>query len=131
GNVVNSALAMGVSYILFWETYCNECHPGPGCSSDGRCRQEVGVADMQRLNGFWLLRPDGRRSWFGEYLAAKLREAPEEELLALRGADVGRLRPLPGLITLQTWLVDDTLKPLALLVAAAAACGLRCCRVHS
>ena len=36
---------------------------------------QVGVADMERLNGFWLLRPDGRRSWFGEYLAAKLREA--------------------------------------------------------
>jgi hypothetical protein len=23
GNVINSALAMGVAYLLFWETYCN------------------------------------------------------------------------------------------------------------
>ena len=64
GNIINSALALGVSYIIFWETYCNvtlaaairravspwkiqpvdsaeECLPGPGCGADGRCRDKA------------------------------------------------------------------------------------------
>lgn len=75
-NVVNSALAFGASYVLFWETYCNECQDdGPGCK-DKRCHDAANpVDDPARLAGFWLVRPDGTTSWPREYLAGKIQQA--------------------------------------------------------
>lgn len=73
GNVINSALAMGVAYLLFWETYCNECLPGPGCGADGRCRDKaVSVTELHRLNGFWLARTEISR----KYQVSKTRSNP-------------------------------------------------------
>ena len=82
--MINSALAMGVAYVIFWETFCNECLPGPGCGPDGRCREQLPVTDPQRLNGFWLVRPDGSHAWPWRYLQAKLHQAADTELLELR-----------------------------------------------
>ncbi|CAE7368145.1 unnamed protein product [Symbiodinium natans] len=81
GNVINAALSLGVAYVLFWETYCNECHASaPGCDVAGRCRQaEMPVDNTSELNGFWLFRPDGSESWPAEYLRAKLNNAPREQ----------------------------------------------------
>ena len=68
-NVVNEALAFGASFVVYWETFCNECTGGPGCSA-GRCHDpKVPVADPKRLHGFWLLRPDGSRAWPYTYLS--------------------------------------------------------------
>eukprot|EP00913_Durusdinium_trenchii_P005326 g4971.t1 len=120
GNVINSALAMGVSYILFWETFCNECLPGPGCGADGRCREKVPVTEVDRLNGFWLVWPDGTKAWPWRYLHQKLHEAPESELWALRREREDETGALYGRSTL------------ALLGSAAVAVAsiFRYCRVH-
>ena len=87
---------MGLSYVIFWETFCNECLPGAGCGADGRCREKLAVTDQARLNGFWLIRPDGSHAWPWHYLHAKLHqvrcllmsevscEAADAELLKLR-----------------------------------------------
>eukprot|EP01052_Picozoa_sp_SAG31_P001558 SAG31_NODE_52_length_30366_cov_34.368586_19_plen_118_part_01 len=62
-NVVDTALAFGCPFVLFWETYDNECTGEvPGCSA-GRCHDsEHPVTDPAHLHGFWLLRPDGSKS---------------------------------------------------------------------
>lgn len=81
-NVVNSALSFGAGYVLFWETYCNECTVAsdPGCS-DNRCRDpKYPVDNPDHLNGFWLVKPDGSVSWPRSYLAKKIR-GEEAELL--------------------------------------------------
>jgi hypothetical protein len=74
-NVVNEALDFGVSYVLFWEMYDNECTGGVGCTA-GRCHDKNHpVTDPTLLHGFWLVRPDGSKSWPYTYLKGKIDEA--------------------------------------------------------
>jgi len=54
-NVVETALAWGCPYIVYWEVYCNEYLRLPVVSSDD-------------VRGFWLVKPDGTKSWVWHYL---------------------------------------------------------------
>lgn len=89
GNIINSALTFGVAFVMFWEVYCNECRPPiEGCSNNGRCRDSRHpVRDTDRLNGFWLVRPDGSFSWPRDYIAAKISGAHLDTLLHMRLGD--------------------------------------------
>ena len=74
-NVVSSALSWGASYVLFWETFDNECTAGVGCSG-GRCHDAAHpVNDSNRLHGFWLTRPDGSHSWPYRFLKRTINES--------------------------------------------------------
>jgi len=55
--VVNTALARGCPYILFWEVYCNECSAS-GCN----CEIQP-VTDPTQLHGYWLVTPNGTKAW--------------------------------------------------------------------
>ena len=72
-NVVNTALAFGCPYVLFWETFDNECTGEVlGCNG-GRCHDPHNpVTDPSHLHGFWLLKPDGSKSAAYDYLHGKL-----------------------------------------------------------
>ena len=64
----------GASYVMFWETYDNECTGGVGCSG-GRCHDAAHpVDDPKRLHGFWLTRPDGSHSWPYSFLKRTIAE---------------------------------------------------------
>lgn len=58
-------LAQNIPYIIQWELYCNEPKVGPRTQDRNKTNDE--------LRGFWLIRPDGTKSWAQEYF---------EELLA-------------------------------------------------
>jgi hypothetical protein len=119
-NVVNEALKFGSPYVLFWETYDNECTDLSlaGCGSgtagtstavpaaggrlheerqlydnysrryfeggsaasainggNGRCHDAAHpVTDPSKLNGFWLVKPDGSTAWPYKYLKGKIDE---------------------------------------------------------
>ena len=71
-NVVNVALQFGVSYVMYWETFCNECTGGIGCHNN-RCDSAAHpITDPKLLHGFWLIRPDGSKAPPYNYLAAKI-----------------------------------------------------------
>ncbi len=53
-NAVQTALAWGCPYIVYWQLYCNEL-------KDNKERPPVRSNDAVR--GFWLIRPDGSKSW--------------------------------------------------------------------
>lgn len=73
-NVVSTALSWGASFVLFWETFDNECTGGVGCSA-GRCHDAAHpVSDPKRLHGFWLTRPDGSHSWPYTFLKRAISE---------------------------------------------------------
>ena len=79
-NVVDAGLAWGVAYALFWETFDNECSGGTGCTQ-GRCHDAAQpVTDPSHLHGFWLVRPDGSKSWPYTYLAAKIAQSAAKSL---------------------------------------------------
>jgi hypothetical protein len=52
-------LAQNIPYIIIWELYCNEPKEGPRSQDRNKPGEE--------LRGFWLIRPDGSRSWAQEY----------------------------------------------------------------
>ena len=54
-NVVSTGLAWGCPYIVYWELFCNEPRHLPVTSNDD-------------VRGYWLIRPDGTRSWTWQYL---------------------------------------------------------------
>ena len=58
-NVVDTSLDWGCPYVVYWQLYCNEAKHQPVHSN----------ADVR---GFWLVRPDGSRSWAWDYLKEKL-----------------------------------------------------------
>jgi hypothetical protein len=53
-------LAQEIPYIIHWELYCNE-------NKDGSPRTQVRNKTADELRGFWLIRPDGSKSWVQEY----------------------------------------------------------------
>jgi len=57
-NSVQTALAWGCPYIVYWQLYCNEL-------KDNKERPPVRSNDAVR--GFWLIRPDGSKSWVWDY----------------------------------------------------------------
>lgn len=60
-------LANDLPHIVHWELYCNE--PTDGKKDDYRVRK------ASELRGFWLIRPDGSRSFSGDYLKLLLDHA--------------------------------------------------------
>ncbi|OQA01065.1 MAG: hypothetical protein BWY71_00513 [Planctomycetes bacterium ADurb.Bin412] len=58
-NVVETALAKNCPYIMYWQLYCNE--PKPGVT--------IPTWNKDDLRGFWLIRPDGSKTWAYNYFA--------------------------------------------------------------
>jgi hypothetical protein len=52
-------LAQEIPYIIHWELFCNEPKVGPRTQDRNKTADE--------LRGFWLIRPDGSKSWAQEY----------------------------------------------------------------
>jgi hypothetical protein len=52
-------LAQDIPYIIQWELFCNEPKVGPRTQDRNKTNDE--------LRGFWLIRPDGTKSWAQEY----------------------------------------------------------------
>ena len=52
-------LAQDIPYIINWELFCNEPKVGPRTQDRNKTNEE--------LRGFWLIRPDGTKSWAQEY----------------------------------------------------------------
>jgi hypothetical protein len=55
---VNTALDWGCPYIVYWQVYCNELRPGKGPAP---------VKSNDDVRGFWLIRPDGSKTWLWDY----------------------------------------------------------------
>jgi hypothetical protein len=56
-NTVETGLDWGCPYIVYWQLYCNEPRPN------------VTLPDWNNKNhrGFWLIRPDGSKTWAYDY----------------------------------------------------------------
>jgi len=57
-NAVRTGLKWGCPYIVYWQLYCNEL-------KDPSTKPPVKSNDAVR--GFWLIRPDGTKSWVWDY----------------------------------------------------------------
>jgi hypothetical protein len=57
-NAVQTSLHWGCPYIVYWQLYCNEL-------KDPQTKPPVKTNDAVR--GFWLIRPDGTKSWVWDY----------------------------------------------------------------
>ena len=57
-GAVESALDWGCPYIVYWQLYCNEL-------KDDKLKPPISSNDAVR--GFWLIRPDGSKTWAWEY----------------------------------------------------------------
>ncbi len=53
-------LALDIPYMIIWELYCNE-------PKDNKFRTFNKLQKRDDLMGFWLIRPDGTKSFAGEY----------------------------------------------------------------
>lgn len=62
-------LACDIPYIFHWELYCNEL------KSDEFDRKQYPSRSADDMRGFWLIRPDGSKSWAQEYLESVLKSA--------------------------------------------------------
>ena len=60
---VNTALDWGCPYIVYWQVYCNELRPGKGPPP---------VKNNDDVRGFWLIRPDGSKTWLWDYFHSLL-----------------------------------------------------------
>lgn len=57
-NAVRTGLDWGCPYVIYWQLYCNEM-------KDPNAKPPVTSNDAVR--GFWLIRPDGTKSWLWDY----------------------------------------------------------------
>jgi hypothetical protein len=57
-NAVETALDWGCPYVVYWQLYCNELKDG---------KQQPPVRSNDAVRGFWLIRPDGSKTWVWEY----------------------------------------------------------------
>jgi len=57
-NAVQTALAWGCPYIVYWQLYCNELKDD---------KEKPPVRSNDAVRGFWLIRPDGSKSWVWDY----------------------------------------------------------------
>jgi len=57
-NAVRTGLDWGCPYIVYWQLYCNEL-------KDPKTKPPVQSNDA--VKGFWLIRPDGTKSWLWDY----------------------------------------------------------------
>jgi hypothetical protein len=57
-NAVRTGLDWGCPYIIYWQLYCNELKD-PNATPP--------VTSNDAVKGFWLIRPDGTKSWVWHY----------------------------------------------------------------
>ncbi|MCE5205850.1 MAG: hypothetical protein LLF80_07075 [Porphyromonadaceae bacterium] len=57
---VGVCLALDVPYLIHWELYCNE-------PKDDTLRKSREIRKTEEMRGFWLIRPDGTKSFAGKY----------------------------------------------------------------
>ena len=62
-NAVQTGLKWGCPYIVYWQLYCNELKDP---------NAEAPVKSNDAVRGFWLIRPDGTKSWTWDYFHALL-----------------------------------------------------------
>jgi len=62
-------LAQEIPYIIHWELFCNEPKVGPRTQDRNKTADE--------LRGFWLIRPDGSKSWAQEYFEEILEKSKQ------------------------------------------------------
>ncbi|MDR1789641.1 MAG: twin-arginine translocation signal domain-containing protein [Opitutaceae bacterium] len=65
-----AGFALGMPWMFYWELFCNELTDAAKAARAGT--GVLAKATAEELNGFWLVRPDGTRSWAGEYLGGLL-----------------------------------------------------------
>jgi hypothetical protein len=68
-NAVQTALDWGCPYIVYWQLYCNEL-------KDAKTKPPVESNDAVR--GFWLIRPDGTKSWLWDYFHGLFTSVPNK-----------------------------------------------------
>jgi hypothetical protein len=61
-------LAQNIPYLIQWELYCNE-------PKNEELRKLNDVRKTDEMRGFWLIRPDGSKSWVAEYFDLLLNNA--------------------------------------------------------
>jgi len=66
-NAVQAGLQFGCPYIVYWQLYCNELA--------GNAKPPVSRNDA--VKGFWLIRPDGSKSWVWHYFHELLVNEPD------------------------------------------------------
>lgn len=59
-------MAKDIPYVIQWEVYCNEPKDG---------RNDITVRSIDELRGFWLIRPDGTKSYCASYLTSLVQNA--------------------------------------------------------
>ena len=64
-------LALDIPYVFHWELYCNEL------KADEFDRKQYPSRSAADMRGFWLIRPDGSKSWAQEFLESVLKGAGE------------------------------------------------------
>ena len=57
-HVVKTAREWRCPYIVYWQLYCNELKPR---------EQPTPVSSNDAVRGFWLIRPDGTKTWTWDY----------------------------------------------------------------
>lgn len=62
-------LAQQIPYIIHWELYCNET------GKDVKIDQPASTRNNRDLNGFWLIRPDGKQGYAMDYFEQLLQNA--------------------------------------------------------
>jgi len=65
-------LAQNIPYIIHWELFCNE-------NKDGSPRMQNRNKTAEELRGFWLIRPDGSKSWAQEYFEEILKTGKQQD----------------------------------------------------
>ena len=65
-------LAQNIPYIIHWELFCNE-------NKDGSPRMQNRNKTAEELRGFWLIRPDGSKSWAQEYFEELLTTGKQQD----------------------------------------------------
>ncbi len=65
---IGVCLALDVPYLIQWELYCNE-------PKNEELRKLVDTRKTDEMRGFWLIRPDGTKSFAGEYFDQLLKNA--------------------------------------------------------
>jgi hypothetical protein len=84
-NAVRVGLDWGCPYIIYWQLYCNEL-------KDPNAKPPVTSNDA--VKGFWLIRPDGTKSWVWHYFRRlfETNQPPPLGVSPLRSTRVGAKR---------------------------------------
>ena len=69
-NTVTTALDWGCPYIIYWQLYCNELDDS---------NEQPPVQSNDAVRGFWLIRPDGTKTWAWDYFYGLLNSAGQRK----------------------------------------------------